>query len=206
MRFVDGLIGADTNQQLNSHGHRCKELNELNFRNYILFVGDNAGLKLDLPIEETFPYITSKQTGMDYYNLAVFNGGLDVVKNNLIVWLNKFPAPRAIVVSCEFVNALTVSNNNREYLNSADLDDPVVNDMIDAANKCGFFLGRQYLFDRMVSNLTSIPVYQVAIKDKINSLNTKSIDIDWDGVDHQAISDKLSSVIKQSFQKARAAV
>jgi len=206
MRFVDGLIGADPNQQLNSHGHRCKELNELNFRNYILFVGDNAGLKLDLPIEETFPYITSKQTGMDYYNLAVFNGGLDVVKNNLIVWLNKLPAPRAIVVSCEFINALTVSNHNREYLNSADLSDPVVSDMNDSANQCGFFLGRQYLFDKMFSNLTSIPVYQVVIKDKIKPLSIKSIDIDWDGIDHQSIADKLSNVITTTFKKARAAV
>lgn len=206
MRFVDGLIGADSNQLLNSHGHRCKELTELNFRNYILFVGDNAGLKLDLPIEKTFPYITSKQTGMDYYNLAVFNGGLDVVKNNLVVWLSKFPPPRAIILSCEFINALLVSNKNREYLNSADLSNPVVNDMIDSANRCGFFLGRQYLLDKMLSSLTSTPVYQLVINDKIKPLTNNCIDIHWDGIDHEYISNTLSSSIKLLFEKAKASV
>lgn len=206
MRIIDGLIGGDTNQQLNSHGHRCKEISELNFRNYILFVGDNAGLKLDKPIEDTFPYLTAKKSNMDYYNLAVFNGGLDVVKNNLVVWLHKYSAPRAIVISCEFANALLVSNKNREYLNVADLDDPVVIDMIDAANNCGFFAGKQYLIDKTIPSVTSIPVYQVVIKDKIKPLNTNTIDIEWDGTDAEVIAEKLASVIKTKITSARASI
>lgn len=206
MRIVDGLIGGDPNQLLNSHGHRCKEISELNFRNYILFVGDNAGLKLDKPIEETFPYITAKKSNMDYYNLAVFNGGLDVVKNNLVVWLHKYPSPRAIVVSCEFANALLVSNKNREYLNVANLDDPIVSDMIDAANNCGFFTGKQYLIDKTIPSVTSIPVYQVVIKDKIKPLNTSTIDIEWDESDVEVLSEALSTAIKAKLIAARTSI
>ncbi len=206
MRFVDGLLGNDPDQLLNLHGHRSKELCDVNLRNYILFVGDNVGLKLDMPIEETFPHLTANKLKIDYYNLAIFNGGIDAVKYNLFVWLRKYPQPKAIITSCEFVNALLVSNHNSEYLNVADLSDHYVQDLNDSANNCGFFAGRNMLIDKMLSNYTSIPIYQVSLKDKLNPFGHNVINVEWDGANHNDLSDDLASIIQTRIQRAKASV
>lgn len=206
MRFVSGLLGNDSNQLLNSHGHRSKEINDVNLRNYILFVGDNVGLKLDMPIEDTFPYITANKLKIDYYNLSIFNGGIDAVKYNLFVWLSKYPPPKAIITSCEFVNALLVSDHNNSYLNVADLSDHYVQDLNDSANNCGFFAGRNMLIDKMLSNYTSIPIYQVSIKDKLNPFSLNVINVDWNEVSHEDLAQSLSTVIQSRIQRARASV
>lgn len=206
MKFVDGLLGNDPSQLLNSHGHRSKEISDVNLRNYILFVGDNVGLKLDMPIEDTFPYLTANKLKIDYYNLSIFNGGIDAVKYNLFVWLAKYPPPKAIITSCEFVNSVLVSDTNASYLNVADLSNHYVQDLIDSANNCGFFAGRNMLIDKMLSNYTSIPVYQVAIKDKLNPFSLNVINIDWDGLDHNDVADSLSTIIQTRIQRAKASV
>lgn len=206
MRFVDGLLGNEPDQLLNLHGHRSKELCDVNLRNYILFVGDNVGLKLDIPIEETFPHLTASKLKIDYYNLAIFNGGIDAVKYNLFVWLSKYPPPKAIITSCEFVNALLVSNHNSDYLNVADLSDHYVQDLNDSANNCGFFAGRNLLIDKMLSNYTSIPIYQVSLRDKLNPFGYNVINIEWDGANHNDIADALASIIQTRIQRARASV
>jgi hypothetical protein len=82
------LRNWESNVNLNSYGHRCKELSELNLHNYILFVGDNICLSYHLPIEETFPYIVSKKLNVDYYNLSIFNGGIEAIKFNLLSWVH----------------------------------------------------------------------------------------------------------------------
>ena len=56
------------NVNLNSYGHRCKEISDVNLHNYILFVGDNVCLSYHIPIEDTFPYIISQKLKTDYYN------------------------------------------------------------------------------------------------------------------------------------------
>lgn len=206
MRFVDGLLGNDQNQLLNLHGHRSKELCDVNLRNYILFAGDNVGLKLDMPIEETFPHLTANKLKIDYYNLAIFNGGIDAVKYNLFVWLRKYPPPKAIITSCEFVNALLVSNHNSDYLNVADLSDHYVQDLNDSANNCGFFAGRNLLIDKMLSNYTSIPIYQVSLKDKLNPFGHNVINVDWDSNNHNDLSDELALIIQTRIQRAKASV
>jgi hypothetical protein len=169
-------------------------------------VGDNVGLKLDMPIEDTFPYITANKLKIDYYNLSIFNGGIDAVKYNLFVWLSKYPPPKAIVTSCEFVNALLVSDHNNSYLNVADLSDHYVQDLNDSANNCGFFAGRNMLIDKMLSNYTSIPIYQVSIKDKLNPFSLNVINVDWNEVSHEDLAQSLSTVIQSRIQRARASV
>lgn len=206
MRFVDGLLGHNSDNIYNSHGHRCKELSEVNLRNYILFVGDNAGLQLNKPIEETLPYLTSKELGIDYYNLCIFNGGSDAIKFNLFSWLFKFPKPKAIVIASEFFNSLLVSDQNHSYIDAADLSDDMVTDAINAANNNGFFNARQYMLDNLISNTIQIPIYQLIIKDKIKVLSNTAIDIDYDPTTPEVTATKLASEIKKLYAKAKAAI
>jgi len=206
MRFVDGLLGHDPDNIYNSHGHRCKELSELNLRNYILFVGDNAGLQLNKPIEETLPYLTAKELAVDYYNLCIFNGGSDAIKFNLFSWLFKFPKPKAIIIASEFFNSLLISDQNHSFIDAADLSDDMVTDAINAANNNGFFNGRRYMLDTLISNSIQIPIYQLSIKDKIKVLSEIAVDIDYDLNSPQITASKLASEINKVYAKAKASI
>lgn len=206
MQFVDGLLGHDSDVIYNYHGHRCKELIDVNLRNYILFVGDNAGLVLDKPIEETLPYITAKRLSVDYYNLCIFNGGIDAIRYNLFSWINNYPKPKAIIIASEFANSLLVSDKNHSFISVADLSDPMVTDAINSANVNGFFNGRLMLFNNLVSTCIQTPIFQLNIKDKIKLLQENTIDIDYDPKNPMPTVDLLVEGINKIYKSARASV
>ncbi len=206
MQFVDGLLGHDPDNIYNSHGHRCKELSELNFRNYILFVGDNAGLSLDKPIEDTLPYITAKKLSVDYYNLCIFNGGSDAIKYNLFSWLNKYPKPKAIVFACEFVNSLLVSDPNHSFISAADLSDPMVSDAINSANMNGFFNARISLLNRLIQTCIQVPMFQLTIEHKLKVIASNCVDIEYDPENPDQTITELVDGITKVYKNARASI
>lgn len=207
MRLVDGLIGHDVDSLYNIYGHRCDNIQELNFHNYILFVGDNLGLRLDLPIEETFPYIVSKKLSIDYYNLSIFNGGIDIIKHNLFVWLKKYPAPKAIIIASEFSNAIVISDQNFSFIKPADLSDGIINDLLDSANQCGFFTGRQLLFSHLIDNSVPCPVYQIQIENQVPAVSGKNlVNIQCESTDQKLIAENVYKTIIQRTKMARASV
>ena len=73
----------------NSLGHRCKNLSDINLDNYILFLGCSHTEGVGNSLEDTYPYIVSKQLNCDYYNLSVGGTGLDTMMHNLNIWVNK---------------------------------------------------------------------------------------------------------------------
>lgn len=82
----------------NNLGHRCKNLDEINLDNYILFIGCSHTEGVGNSIEDTYPYIVSKQLNCDYYNLSVGGTGLDTMMHNLHMWLYKIKQkPKQIV-------------------------------------------------------------------------------------------------------------
>lgn len=184
MKLIKGFIGNDNHNNLyNSLGHRCKEIDELNFHNYILFFGDNVALDLNKPIEATYPYLISKSLKVDYYNLSIFNGGVDCFRYNLLSWFKQFKddPPRFIVVGFEFLNAVMVSNHNYDYLDPADFNIQDVSDLYHYANLSGFFSGRNLLNESLLIRNINLPIYQINFKDK-NTLFTKNVfDIKYDG-------------------------
>jgi hypothetical protein len=62
------------------------------------------------------------------------------------------------------------------------------------------------LIDKMLSNYTSIPIYQVSIKDKLNPFSLNVINVDWNEVSHEDLAQSLSTVIQSRIQRARASV
>lgn len=205
MIIKDGLIGHDPDIFYNSHGHRCKEINETNLRNYILFAGDNLSLALNKPIEETFPYIVSKKLRMDFYNLSIFNGGLDCTKNNLIYWLYNYPKPKAIIIGFEFLNAILKAQDGSKSLDYVDYNDEVVNDVIHSGNYSGFFYGRKDLFNETYNNITSIPTYQIEFSNRENlfSKYINKIECGLDIFDHTSIANKLINILQKNYAKLK---
>lgn len=206
MQFYDDLLGHDPADIFNSRGHRCKEIEEINLQNYILFAGDNVGVGWGTLLEETYPYLVSKALKIDYYNLSIFNGGIDSLRYNLITWLHKIPQkPRAIIISNEFLNAFIVSDNNQSMFSVCDLNDDRVQSILDTGNTTNYFLTRQFITDKLLSSLIINPIYQIEFKDKIPALKSNVINLKHDGdiFDHNAISKLIINELDKKKRQAR---
>lgn len=206
MQFYDNLLGHDPSDIFNSRGHRCKELEEINLRNYILFAGDNVGVGWGTPLEETYPYLVSKKLNIDYYNLSIFNGGLDSLKYNLITWYHTVPQkPRAIIVSNEFLNSFIVSDLNQTKFEPCDLNDEKVQAVLDAGNTTNYFLTRQFFTDKLIFNCFPTPIYQIEFKDRIPAFTSNVINLKHDGdmFDHKAISELIVTELNRTKTRAR---
>lgn len=103
---------ADIIYQRNTFGHRCKNLNEINLDNYILFTGCSHTEGIGVELEKTHAYQVAEQIGCDYYNLAVGGTGVDVIAHNLSVWFatvhNK---PKALVVQWPALTRFVTQGN-----------------------------------------------------------------------------------------------
>lgn len=82
----------------NSIGHRCKDVSQLDFDNYIMFAGCSHTEGIGLELEKTYPYLLSEKLKCDYYNIAIGGAGLDTVMHNLTVWLNTYKKPKLLVL------------------------------------------------------------------------------------------------------------
>lgn len=80
----------------NDYGHRCKNVSAINLENYILFAGDSHTEGIGCELEKTYPFLTSNNLGIDYYNLGLGSTGLDAMFSNIVNWLNLYPKPKLI--------------------------------------------------------------------------------------------------------------
>lgn len=206
MQFYDDFLGHNPEDIFNSRGHRCKEIEEINLQNYILFAGDNISVGWGTPLEQTYPYLVSKALNLDYYNLSIFNGGLDSLKYNLITWYHKIPQkPRAIIISNEFLNAFIVSDINHTTFSPCDLNDESVRAVLDSGNTTNYFKSRQYFTDKLISTLIVNPIYQIEFKDKIPALKSNVINLKHEGdiFDHDGISKLIINELNKTKRRAR---
>ena len=203
MRLYNNLLGhslKDPNLNLNKHGHRCKDLDNINFHNYLLFAGDNVALDFNLPIEKTYPYLVSQNLKIDYYNIAVFNGGIDAFKFNVLSWFKHIPhKPKALIISFEFLNSIVTCSGAFENFNVADYSDERVSQVLTTGEKCGFLPGRHILAKNSLSKLISVPIYQIEFMNKTPLFDNHIINLKQDGeiFDHQAITTLVTTSYKK---------
>jgi hypothetical protein len=96
----------------NSLGHRCIDISELDFDNYILFAGCSHTEGIGLELEKTYPYILSKKLECDYYNLSLGGTGIDAMIHNLTVWISRYKKPKLLVVQLPHaLRAITISHH-----------------------------------------------------------------------------------------------
>lgn len=203
MRFYDNLIGHDLNDpnlKLNKRGHRCKDIEEINFHNYILFAGDNVSLDFNSEIEDTYPHLISQQLKADYYNLSIFNGGIDVIKYNLLTWYYKFPAPKFIVISTEFLNAFVVSDKSLSTISLPDYSTQEVQQILRVGETSGFFPSRRLFTQNIILNHIHIPIYQIKFKDKASLFDDGVINLVHDGdvFDHVAMAKLVTNKVQNN--------
>ena len=158
----------------NKLGHRCKNVEEINLDDYILFAGCSHTLGEALTLEYTFPYVTSKNLNCDYYNLAVPATGIDVVFYNLMMWFALYKPPKMVVLqypdyarfSCSVPNSpLVVPHGPWE----SDID---IIDMMMKSEDKGLYSFRNTCYLQLLNNIIKVPLIKIVFG------QTKSIDSD----------------------------
>jgi len=82
----------------NSLGHRCKDVSEIDFDNYILTTGCSHTEGVGLELEHTYSHYLANRLNCDYYNLGMGGTGIDIMMHNLTIWLNTYKKPKLLVV------------------------------------------------------------------------------------------------------------
>lgn len=205
MRFYGNLIGHDPNLIFNSLGHRCKEPREINLRNYILFAGDGAGVYSSTPLEDTYPYKVAKELNMDYYNLSVELAGMDVVVYNLLTWLHSREKPKALVICCEYSNAITLPGPDKNSLVNLSSGDPLAEAIWNNGQAAGYYKGRRKLYNNLLNNYVILPIYQIVLKnrEKVFMENANNLFLDGEHVDHDQATRFVVDRVKLINQRVR---
>ena len=148
----------------NKHGFRCKNFDEIDLDNYVIFTGCSHTEGIGLALEDTFPYKVSECLNIDYVNLAIGGTGLDVLEYNLITWFLKFKKKpkyafiqwpdhsRYAGVFPKYENIISVGSWRQE---------PEFKDFMVASELTGFFYGRKYMTTKLVSNIIDIPIFSI---------------------------------------------
>jgi hypothetical protein len=105
----------DISYSYNDLGHRCKDINNIDLSNYIMFTGCSNTEGIGLKLEHTYPYLVSKKLSCDYYNLAIGSTGLDVLEYNLLTWLQKVDSkPKLVIIQWPDHSRFLSKNPNYE--------------------------------------------------------------------------------------------
>lgn len=103
--------------ELNNLGHRCKNIDDINLDNYILFTGCSYTEGIGLELEKTFPYLTATNLEIDYYNLALGGTGIDVMTHNLMMWIHTVKKlPKALIIMWPQTTRYTLLQKDPNFL------------------------------------------------------------------------------------------
>lgn len=160
----------------NENGHRSKPLSVLDKSNYILFLGCSHTEGYGLEVEETYPHVTSKLLGLDYYNLGIGGSGCDVMMYNLLTWLHKFEhKPKLLVIQWPFhLRYIRQSNEGIYNLQTeGNWSKDLYLDFLLNGDRVGYFSLRTRLYIKLLENIkipkiyVSFPEYNRQLEDYI---------------------------------------
>ena len=108
-----GMVG---DPEYNSFGHRCKEIADLDFDNYVLFAGCSHTVGVGVTVKQSYPYRVAKKLKCDYYNLGLGGGGIDAVEHNLLAWFTLYDKPPKYIF-CEWPDYARFMSQLPDYEN-----------------------------------------------------------------------------------------
>jgi len=185
---------------LNSHGHRSKEISDIDFDNYILFAGASASFGAGLELDLSYAAMTSKLVGCDYYNLGVSGSGVDVLMYNIVNWMSVAQKkPKAVIIHWPDYNRFVTNYTTRGLHKMRPVRDLAISgiwsefrpihDLIMAGDDVQLFQTRRFLATKLLKTVLTCPVYNIVIDDTIGSdteIEFKKIDFSRD-LYHQGI-------------------
>jgi hypothetical protein len=152
---------AELVYSFNNQGHRCKNIEDIDQDNYILFTGCSHTMGVGLELEKTYPHLLSTELGMDYYNLAMPGTGMDTVEYNLLTWFFKMnKKPKMIVIQWPDHSRFLEYDSMRDNIlpqgtwnNQPNFVSFFVN-----AEDTGMFNARRAITNRLIKNVVDVPV------------------------------------------------
>ena len=149
----------------NNNGHRCKNIEEIDLDNYILFAGCSHTEGIGLKLEDTYPYLLSKEMNCDYYNLSMGGIGVDVLSYNLITWFAKIKRPPKLLI-VQWPHNVRLTLQNFPYDNQINPEAFHAHGIWSDNNYNGigelFVLGDQYNLFNTISTLTKKIIHNIA--------------------------------------------
>jgi hypothetical protein len=152
----------------NKNGHRCKDIEDIDLNNYILFAGCSHSEGIGLELEKTYPYLISKSLGCDYYNLGVGGTGVDVLAYNLITWFFTVKQlPKLVVIHWPNCLRFILKSTNQTEQNiyntyglwSTDLG---VDKFLVKGNDIGYFDTKRTMLHNLIKNVINCPIIEIA--------------------------------------------
>lgn len=145
---------------INSLGHRSKEIEELDLSNYILFTGCSHTEGIGLGMEDTFLHLVSQQLNCDYYNLGLGATGIDVVLHNLIIWFTNIEKkPKLVIIQWpDPTRSITGTSNDNLTPRGLWEDNEDYNKFIHYGVEVNFLECRKLLAHHIVQNLIKVPI------------------------------------------------
>jgi hypothetical protein len=102
---------AKITYNINSLGHRSKEISNLDVNNYILCTGCSHTEGIGMEADKIYPHLLAQKLNCDYYNLAIGATGIDVVLHNLSIWFSTIPKkPKALIIQWPDFTRLTTGS------------------------------------------------------------------------------------------------
>lgn len=92
----NGWLNREFTYDFNSHGFRCEEFTDTSSA---VFLGCSATLGVGLPVENTWPYLVSKNLGIKCFNLGIGGGANDTAFRLAYGWLHRLRP--SVVILCE---------------------------------------------------------------------------------------------------------
>lgn len=192
----------------NDNGHRCKNIEDVDLDNYILFAGCSHAEAVGLALEDSYPYLLSEQLGCDYYNLAVGGSGIDTMMHNLAIWLAKVDKkPKYLVVQWPEPTRYTILSLCKQFFNyfnpSSLVDDHIKFALL--GDSLGFFDTRKAMCEALVNSITpnvmnvgfSFMGENIPGMDATLSKCDLARDLSHTGItSHQRVTDKLKQAIE----------
>lgn len=142
--------------KFNDCGHRCKNLNEIDLSNYILFAGGSIAEGIGVEIEHSYPYIVAAELGCDYYNLSLGASGIDCLFYNLVSWFGTIDSsPKAVIIHWpDPARVLTYTKDGNMITDGAWTSDQTLREFIVLGEETGFFKCRNDLSVSLIEQLT----------------------------------------------------
>jgi len=194
--------------QYNNRGHRCKDIEDINLDNYILFTGCSHTEGVGVRLEDSYPFIVSNELNYDYYNLSMSGTGVDVVEYNLLIWLSKvIKKPKYIFVQWPDHSRFVASYPGYSQLinHGTWADDLTTQKFIASSEYTGLVHARKQISYKMIKEIAGVPVIDVHFSSLApyasDCIWLKKIDLGRDmlhtGIkSHQSIAKEMISYIQ----------
>jgi hypothetical protein len=161
---------------INSLGHRSKEIENLDLDNYILCTGCSHTEGIGVEEDKIYPHVLAQKLGCDYYNLGLGATGIDVVVHNLVIWFSVVPKlPKAVIIQWPDVTR-TITGATPDTLHPRGLweKDKAYDIFVNLGMKLNFFETKKLLAHHVIQSMIKVPTVYFGI-DKVIPFNDDTI-------------------------------